>query len=96
MSKLWFVELTATAVVIADDESSAYIADRSNERDIFRDMSDPHIQVMREVESNADLVDGWDNDCVPYGGDRNTRIGELLAAESVAVDAATNIVQTNG
>lgn len=35
--------------------------------------------VARAVRSEAHLRDGWDGMCLPYGGDGNTRIKDLLA-----------------
>lgn len=76
---LYRVELTVVAVIEADDEIDAITAAEDDKREIFGDANDPEISVCGEVTKLADLTDGWDGDCIPYGGDGNTRIRELLA-----------------
>lgn len=77
--KLYSVELKVIAVVEAEDENEAIQAAEDGKREIFGDVDGPDITVLSEVESLSDLTDGWDGDCIPYGGDGNTRIHELLA-----------------
>ena len=76
------VAINFTMVVQADDESHAFdVADNSYKEDMVD--NDPHavIAVTGGVIRAEDLRDGWDAECIPYGGDRNTRIGELLKAQ---------------
>ena len=34
-----------------------------------------------EVQTIDELKFGWDKDCIPYGGDGNTRLKDLLPAK---------------
>lgn len=81
MSKLYQVEITVLAVVAADDETHAWQVADSYKRDIMSDDPDPCIEVDVEVKKLADMRHGWDGECIPYGGDGNTRIGAILAAQ---------------
>lgn len=79
--KPYFVELTVTAVVMAEDADHAWEVADSERRDIFNDTGNVDIYVGSEVTSERNLRDGWDLQCIPYGGDGNTRIGELIGKE---------------
>ena len=76
---LYRVELTVVAVVEADDEIDAITAAEDDKREIFGDSDGLEITVWGEVTKLEDLTDGWDGNCIPYGGDGNTSIRELLA-----------------
>lgn len=39
--------------------------------------SDFDVDVVREI-TKGKLPDGWDEKCIPFGGDGNTRIGDFL------------------
>jgi hypothetical protein len=82
--KPFFVEYTVTAVVLAEDEGHAWTVARSEQRDVFGDAYNNEIFVRGEVTSEADMEDGWDLECVPYGGDGNTRIGDILKKSHAA------------
>lgn len=77
--KFYRVEFTMTAIVQAEDEGDAYSVADDAWRDI-RSGSDPCISIGDEVRSLAELTDGWDGMCLPYGGDGNTRLQDLLPA----------------
>lgn len=77
MAKLWNVELTYVAVVLAEDEESAWDVAAANERQIVGDSSGPIVDVCHRVKEKKDFRDGWDGMCIPYGGDGNTRIHEI-------------------
>lgn len=79
--KPYFVEYTITAVVMAEDETDAFNRARHYLRDAVNDAGEVEVWVRNEVKTAADLEDGWDEDCVPYGGDGNTRIREYLKAD---------------
>lgn len=82
MTRLFTVKITSYAVVIADDESHAVDVAQRHAREIVGDDGSPGAEFIGEVRSEADLVDSWDGGCVPYGGDGNSRIGELLRAQT--------------
>ncbi len=77
MAKLWNVELTYVAVVLAEDEESAWDVAAANNRKIVGDSSVPIIDVCHRIKEKKDFRDGWDSMCIPYGGDGNSRICEI-------------------
>lgn len=77
------VEYTMHVVVIADDHTDAYQVARDAWREARSD-AEPDICVDREVESEDDLPDEWDDGCIPYGGDGNTRLAEYLKSSPQA------------
>lgn len=79
---LFLVTVSSTAVVVADNADDAYQVAQDHVRDIISDDCSPNIDVEREVTALAHLDGGWDAMCIPYGGDGNTRTGELLGAAS--------------
>ncbi len=38
----------------------------------------PSLHVTGDVTQERHLRDGWDGQCIPYGGDGNTKISALL------------------
>lgn len=82
MSKFYAVELTTTAIVQVEDHQDAGDAEmlaRELERDILRDTLDMEIGSVMQVRSQRQLTQhGWDGMCIPYGGDGDTRLQDLL------------------
>lgn len=82
--KAYMVEITTHAVVMADDEAHAYDVAENYKRDAFHDDPNPRIEICGEVVARVDQLEhGWDGECIPYGGDGNTRLGALLTANAV-------------
>lgn len=77
MKKLYEVHLTITAVILADSESHAMILAERNSSTIVRDY-DLSAEHAREIKSLDDLTEMWDGECIPYGGDNDTKIKDLL------------------
>jgi len=76
--KLYTIEITSIAVIAAEDEACA-LEIASNIRDqIFFDDANPRIESNGENKTLDDLSHGWDGECIPYGGDGNTRIKDLM------------------
>ena len=76
MKKLYTVSVSFDYVVVADDENDAYSVGEEYLRDALYDIGS-HDVVM-------DISEGvtayrWDDMCIPYGGDGNTRTGEYKA-----------------
>ena len=88
--KAYMVEITTHAVVMADDEAHAYDVAENYKRDAFHDDPNPRIGIWGEVVRVDQLKHGWDGECIPYGGDGNTRLGALLTAN------ATNSADAEG
>lgn len=73
------VTFETTMVVIADDEDEAYVVAVENARQAIDDADErPTANVRGEVTHERHLRDGWDAQCVPYGGDGNTRLCQYL------------------
>lgn len=73
MSKLYTVTASFDYVVVADDLADAYHVAEDYVRDALSDLSHSDVDVAVVPGSNAS---GWDDMCIPYGGDGNTRTGE--------------------
>lgn len=86
------VTLETQIVVVADDEDHAYQIAQENTREaIDNDRPDPDVNVRGEVASEKHLYGGWDGQCVPYGGDGNTRISALLPHNVKAQPTAKSV-----
>lgn len=74
----FMVEITTYAVVMAYDESHARsVADEFKEN-IFSDDWNPEVNVNGVIDDVSKLAHGWDGECIPYGGDGNTTLAELM------------------
>ena len=74
------VTLKCTMVVQADDEEHARDVSGDNWKAALSDCdARPSQNVTGEVTKEKHLRDGWDGQCLPYGGDGSTRLSELLA-----------------
>ena len=76
--KPYMVEITTYGVVMAEDEAHAHQVADSYKREIFGDDWNPRIEVDGAVVKVEDLAHGWDGECIPYGGDGNTKLADLL------------------
>ena len=73
------IKFETTMVIVADDEDGARNTARSGALKALDDTDErPIVDVRGEVTKPEHLRDGWDMDCVPYGGDGNTRLGDLI------------------
>lgn len=75
--KPYQLTMKTTVVVMASDALHAVQVARENHREIVRD-SELDAGIALPVNSLSDLSDEWDGECIPYGGDGNTRLKELL------------------
>lgn len=75
MTKLYTVTVHFDYVVVAEDVNDADLVARGYARDAMSDIGqwDIDIDVVEGVSAQ-----GWDGDCIPYGGDGNTRTKEYL------------------
>ncbi|QHJ81952.1 MAG: hypothetical protein [Caudoviricetes sp.] len=80
--KMWNVSFSYTAVVVAENELEAHRIARQHTMDVVEDAgySDMEVTVEKEIKSPADFENGWDAECIPYGGPTDARIGELNPA----------------
>lgn len=81
--KPFLVEITTVAVVIADDEVHAESVAVDLKRDICGEDPSPSISVDTTALTLASLPHGWDGECLPYGGDGNTRLKDLLPGSAL-------------
>jgi len=73
------VTYETTLVVIAGDEDEAHAVAIDNAMQALKDEGTyPDADVRGEVTSEKHLRDGWDVECVPYGGAGNARLRDLL------------------
>lgn len=80
--KPYAVEVSFTMIVMAADEGDASSIAISEDEDAWRDTYDKNHIVVGEIKTEADLkYHKWDGQCIPYGGDGNTRLKDILAAE---------------
>lgn len=79
MKRLHRVTVEFDYVVVVDEGDDPYLVAESYARDAFLDIStfDMNISTTPYHPKSA-TVTGWDNECIPYGGDGNTRTGEYL------------------
>ncbi len=77
--KAFPVEVTTIAVVMAKDMDHAVQVAKSNHRDICSDDPHPRFTARLPLSKAEDAGHGWDGNCIPYGGDGNTSLGEYLA-----------------
>lgn len=81
MSKLLTVRCTFDYVVVVDDtatEAGEFTAAWRNAREAFGDLSPDQcdFDIQPYLEARKPYL--WDDECIPYGGDGNTRTGEYL------------------
>lgn len=86
--KLYQVEITTFAVIAAEDEGHAMQIAADDACRIFSEDANPRIELDREVTKLSDLQHGWDGECIPYGGDGNTRLNALLPNAGLSGGAA--------
>lgn len=71
--KLYTVRVSYDFVVVAEDLNDADLIARSNARDAFTDIGMFDVDI--DVEEGVGAY-GWDDECIPYGGDGMTTTGE--------------------
>lgn len=87
--KLFEIEITVTAVVVADDMDHAFEVANMEARSILSDDSLDDVNVTREIKRGDRLPYGWDGGCCAYGEDGGVRISEILDAQQPVVTPDT-------
>ena len=79
------VSVHTTMVVVANDINHARQVAQVEYRQAFDDdgYGRVKIEVTGAVNSAQDLRDGWNVRCLPYGGDGNARLKDLLTPNSM-------------
>ena len=75
--KLFKVTAEMEFVIAVEDDEDEYSVAEEAWRDAKYD-EEPSLFVGGEIKSLKDLPSGWDGMCIPYLGDGNTRLQELL------------------
>ena len=91
MLKPYFVELKITAVVMAESVIDAMGVAESEAHEICRDgelTADDAIE-LNSLEQLKRLDDGWDGMFLPYNGDGNARLKDLLPEAEPFKDTKT-------
>ncbi len=73
MTKLYTIRVSYDYVVVADNVEDAEAIGRGYANDALSDVGIFDIDV--DVQEGVSAY-GWDDDCIPYGGDGNTRTRE--------------------
>lgn len=85
MKEAYEVTLKFTAIVLVGEDEDAEEVARSERGEIVNDHYNPEIEIgmsfrsRAELKAHGELVGSeWDDMCIPYGGDGNTRLGTIL------------------
>lgn len=76
----YMVKVTTFAVVVARDERHALEVASASKREIFRDDDEPEIAVLWPITKTHNLPGKWDGECIPYGGDGDTNLEDLVGS----------------
>jgi hypothetical protein len=75
--KIYEVEIRTIAIVVADNVADAHQVAFWERGSIIAEAVNVDIEV-KELENLTELRKGWHGECIPYGGDGNTRLHDLL------------------
>jgi len=81
MKRLYRVSVEFEMVVEAENEMDAHFIAVEHAAECVSDSS-PETAVYGVVKHAVELPDGWDEMCLPYGGDGEKRIGQILQEQS--------------
>lgn len=81
MSKLYRVTVEFEMVVQADDEDHAWEVALSSASSAVDDCGSV-ITIGSEIIKKSELPEKWDDMCLPYGGDGNQRIKDIIKEPS--------------
>jgi hypothetical protein len=80
--KPYAVEVSFTMIVMAESDAHAESIAQSDAYEAWGDSPAIDYMSQGEVASMAELCrHGWDGACLPYGGDGETRLSDILAVE---------------
>jgi hypothetical protein len=91
MLKPYFVELKIAAVAMAESEIDALCVAESEAREICGDgeLTADYATEVKSLEQLTRLDREWDGMCLPYNGDGNTRLKDLLPETEPFKDTKT-------
>jgi hypothetical protein len=82
MSKLHYVELMFSVVVVVEDGETVEDVVGRHTYSIMRDLDEPRVIYAHPINSVHDEMGDWDKHHIPYGGDDTKRIEEWLTEET--------------
>lgn len=77
--KLYTARVSFDFVVVAQTEHEAFAAALENMKEAFSDLD--RYDVDLDIETGVHAYK-WDDDCIPYGGDGNTRTSAYKTGET--------------
>lgn len=96
MPKLYEVEITVRAVIVADDLCDAMHVANCEARDIIRDDSLDDVYVVREIKKIESLPPDWTAACIPYGDHQDESIAQILADQPPVIERDTKTIDMFG
>lgn len=79
--KPYAVEVSFTMIVMAESEDVTCEAALLDADEAWGDTPDKNYTTLGEIKTEADLKRyQWDGQCIPYGGDGETRLSDILAS----------------
>lgn len=91
--KPYAVVVSFNMIVMAMDDADAYQRAQENARDAWGDTYDPKFEVCENMKTEADLKRyKWDGQCIPYGGDGETRLSDILASIEPELERDTRTI----
>lgn len=79
--KLYTAKVAFDFVLVANDPISAFDVALAHMREAFGDIYRHDVGL--DIETGVHAYK-WDDECIPYGGDGNTRTGEYLSIKGDA------------
>lgn len=86
-SKPFPVTFSYVAIVMADNQAHAEVVARATQQDILKDLRDKDIGVScgNAIPDESSLAaHGYDGTCLPYGGNGDATLREIIAGLSAA------------
>ena len=77
--KLYTAKVTFDFVLVAENEHEAFATALSEMKEAFSDLDRHDVDV--DIDPGVHAYK-WDDDCIPYGGDGNTRTKEYQPIEA--------------
>jgi hypothetical protein len=87
--KPYAVEVSFTMIVMAEDQEHARNIADSTKREAIYDEPNPDLNVSGPITDVRQLRGGWTGDCVPYGGDGETTLADIIAELNPERDTRT-------
>ncbi len=74
-------EFTVKQTILVEAEDSRHAQYVAEDAIPELDWQNYHVEFEQEVYTQGDIGCDWDIECIPYGGDGNTKLKDLLPEE---------------